>query len=203
MSAMSSQIIRVSTVSFTVCSGANKRRHQSSASLAFVRGIHQCPWIPCSKGQWRGKCLHLMTSSWPNGMINAFVNHEGATIGKVTVYCIFRELNIAFRYGPLDLILSRQLLWVYGVMLDLWGHGVFGVFSQRKARTIFTKQEDISALNLVSLDAGILGAWTIALHLNLTGASVSMAISGQSGNSKSIVHGFEIFIYLMVRRLAA
>ena len=21
-------------------------------------------WIPCTKGQWRGKCFHLMTSSW-------------------------------------------------------------------------------------------------------------------------------------------
>ena len=41
MSAMASQITDVPIVCSTVCSGANKRKHQSSASLAFVRGIHQ------------------------------------------------------------------------------------------------------------------------------------------------------------------
>ena len=34
------------------------RKHESSASLAFVRGIH---WWP---GQSRGKCFHLMMSLW-------------------------------------------------------------------------------------------------------------------------------------------
>ena len=34
-----------------VYSGADQRKHQSSASLALVRGIHQDRWIPRSKGQ--------------------------------------------------------------------------------------------------------------------------------------------------------
>ena len=38
MSAMASQITGVSIVYSTVCSGADQRKHQSSASLAFVRG---------------------------------------------------------------------------------------------------------------------------------------------------------------------
>ena len=29
-------------------------------------GIHRDRWIPRTKGQLRGKCFHLMTSSWPN-----------------------------------------------------------------------------------------------------------------------------------------
>ena len=37
MSAMASQITGVSIVCSTVCSGANQRKHQSSASLVFVR----------------------------------------------------------------------------------------------------------------------------------------------------------------------
>ena len=41
MSAMASQITSVSMVRSTVCSGADQRKHQSSASLAFVRGIHR------------------------------------------------------------------------------------------------------------------------------------------------------------------
>ena len=35
-------------------SGADQRTHQSSASLAFVRGIHRDRWIPRTKGQLRG-----------------------------------------------------------------------------------------------------------------------------------------------------
>ena len=38
-----SQITGVSTVYSIVCSGADQRLHQSSASLAFVRGIHRWP----------------------------------------------------------------------------------------------------------------------------------------------------------------
>ena len=46
-----------------VYSDADQRKHQSSASLAFVWGIHRDRWIPRTKGQLRGKCFHLMTSS--------------------------------------------------------------------------------------------------------------------------------------------
>ena len=41
MSTMASQITGVATVCSNVCSGADQRKHQSSASLAFVRGIHR------------------------------------------------------------------------------------------------------------------------------------------------------------------
>ena len=40
---MASQITGVSSVCSTVCSGADQRKHQSSASLAFVRGLHRWP----------------------------------------------------------------------------------------------------------------------------------------------------------------
>ena len=42
-SAMLSQITGVSIVYSTVCSGADQRKHHSSASVAFVRGIHRWP----------------------------------------------------------------------------------------------------------------------------------------------------------------
>ena len=41
MSAMASHIIGIGTVYSTVCSGAYQRKHQSSASPAFVRRIHR------------------------------------------------------------------------------------------------------------------------------------------------------------------
>ena len=40
---MLTQITGGSIVYSTVCSGANQRKHQSPASLAFVRGIHRWP----------------------------------------------------------------------------------------------------------------------------------------------------------------
>ena len=43
MSAMASQITGVSIVYSTVCSGEDQGKHRSSASLAFVRGIHRWP----------------------------------------------------------------------------------------------------------------------------------------------------------------
>ena len=49
MSTMASQITSVSIVCLTICSCPDQRNHQSSTSLAFVRGIHRC--IPRTKGQ--------------------------------------------------------------------------------------------------------------------------------------------------------
>ena len=43
MSTMASQITSLTIVYPTAYSGANQRKHQSSASLAFVRGIHRWP----------------------------------------------------------------------------------------------------------------------------------------------------------------
>ena len=59
MSAMMSQITGISIVYSIVCPGADERKRQSSPSLAFVKRIHR--WIPRTKGQWRGKCFHLMS----------------------------------------------------------------------------------------------------------------------------------------------
>ena len=57
MTTVASQITSLAVVYSIVYSDADERKHQSSASLAFVRGIHRSRWIPRTKGQWRGKCL--------------------------------------------------------------------------------------------------------------------------------------------------
>ena len=64
ISAMTSQITSLAIVYSTVYSGADQRKHQSSASLEFVRGIHRWPMNAPHKGQVTRKCVHLMTSSW-------------------------------------------------------------------------------------------------------------------------------------------
>ena len=43
MGMMASQITSLTIVYSTVCSGSDQRKHQSSASLAFVWGIHRGP----------------------------------------------------------------------------------------------------------------------------------------------------------------
>ena len=55
MNTIASQIPNLTIVYSIVFLGADQRKHQSSASLAFVRGIHRDRWISRTKGQLRGK----------------------------------------------------------------------------------------------------------------------------------------------------
>ena len=58
-------ITGVPIICSTICSGEDQRNHQSSAWLAFARGIYRWPVDSPHKGPVteRGKCFHLMTSS--------------------------------------------------------------------------------------------------------------------------------------------
>ena len=89
MTTVASQITSITTVYSIVHSGADQRKHQSSASLAFVRGIHRDRWISNTKGQLGGRCFHLMTSSW-------------------TVFFWIRAGHVLFRA---HLPFSRHLIW--------------------------------------------------------------------------------------------
>ena len=71
MGAMASQITSLTIVYSTVNSGANQRKHQSSASLAFVQGIHRWPVNSPHKWQVTRKCFHLMTSPWSFSQVTA------------------------------------------------------------------------------------------------------------------------------------
>ena len=57
MSAMESQITGESMICSTVCSGSDQRKHQSSASLTFVRGIHRWLVVYPHKGPVTWKML--------------------------------------------------------------------------------------------------------------------------------------------------
>ena len=87
MTTMASQITSLTIVYWTVYSDADQRKHQSSASLAFVRGIHRDRWIPRTKSQLRGKCFHLMTSSC----------FTGTEYTVLLPHCHGRDTG---RYGP-------------------------------------------------------------------------------------------------------
>ena len=65
MGSIASQITSITVVYSSVYSGADQRKHQSSASLAFMRGIHRRPVNSPHKGPVTRIMFHLMTSSWP------------------------------------------------------------------------------------------------------------------------------------------
>ena len=68
---MASQIASLTIVYSTVYSDVDQRKHCSSASLAFVR---VSPGT--TKGQWRGKRFHLMTSSWCVQLEGTLAHHS-------------------------------------------------------------------------------------------------------------------------------
>ena len=73
MTTIASQITSLTVVYSVVYTGADQRKHQSSASLAFVWGIHRDRGIPRTMGQLRGKCFHLMTSSCEGWSLKSIV----------------------------------------------------------------------------------------------------------------------------------
>ena len=73
MGSMASLIDGLKSVYSTVHSGADQRKHQSSASLAFVRGIHRRPVN--SPHKWlvtRKMFPYSMMSSWSVQMLHGF-----------------------------------------------------------------------------------------------------------------------------------
>ena len=85
MRTMASQITSLTIVYSAVYSGADQRKHQSSASLAFVRGIHQWPVNSPHKWPVTRKSFHLMTSSWkmscPNAVQSTIHTHTRILMG--------------------------------------------------------------------------------------------------------------------------
>ena len=82
MSVITSQITDVSIVCSTVGSGADQRKHQSSASLAFVRGIHRLPVnSPCKRPVTR-KMFPFDDVIMQSCYINAMLNTKPCFIGQ-------------------------------------------------------------------------------------------------------------------------
>ena len=77
MSATASQITDNATVCSTDCPGAHQRKHQSSAPLAFVRGIHR--WPVDSPHKWP-----VTRKMFPyDGVVIIYVAHYGHTAGEI------------------------------------------------------------------------------------------------------------------------
>ena len=110
MTTIASQITSLTSVYSTVYSDADQRKHQSSASLAFVWGIHRDRWIPRTKGQLRGKCFHLMTSSCPKntGKWTIWIKKSAAYIHIRTKIVESRYIKTVLKNVPHEHIKSQD-----------------------------------------------------------------------------------------------
>ena len=102
MTTMASQTTSLTVVYSTVYSDADQRKHQSSASLAFVWGIDRDRWIPRTKGQLRGKCLHLMTSSCNHWQTQ---QHRNCIGNSWEIPCFMQYKHKYYTICPLSLTL--------------------------------------------------------------------------------------------------
>ena len=93
MSATASQTTRASIVCSIVCSGADQRKHQSSASLAFVRGIHRRPVNSPHKGPVTRKMFPI------DDVINNWVTNNAISPG---LRDMLPYLYVAFVVNPVD-----------------------------------------------------------------------------------------------------
>ena len=117
-SAMASQITGVSSICSTVYSGADQRKHQSSTSLAFVRGDR---WIPRTKGQSAPHKGPVRRKIFPFDYVILLSNYGGSSGTQTSTtpvhicmaireYSQFTLLSLSFpSYVMLDDIRSQLL----------------------------------------------------------------------------------------------
>ena len=93
MSAMASQITSLTIVCSTVYSGGDQTKHQISASLAFVRGIHRGPVNSPHKGSVTRKMFpfdHVIMTKCEHGMFAYKYDHN------VKVFCLVPNLMYCY-----------------------------------------------------------------------------------------------------------
>ena len=117
MGAIASQITSLTIALFTVYSGADQRKHQSSVSLAFVRGIHRWPVNSPHK--------------WP-------VTRKMLPFDDV----IMSELGLYFFMQWLSAWLNQAIIWSHTDLL-LFGHWGTNLRENWKQNTIIFLSERI------------------------------------------------------------
>ena len=99
MTTMASQITSLTVVYSTVYSDADQRKHQSSASLAFVGGIHQDRWIPPQRASyaenvsiwWRHHAITKSNGGCRYSSSRKLVKTSGRKYVCFTFFRIFRS----------------------------------------------------------------------------------------------------------------
>ena len=120
MNAMLSQITGVSIVHSTVCWTSDPRKHQRSASLAFVKGIHRWPVNSPHKGPVTRKMFPfddvIMSKKIPRGVINLYI----PSCNQSTVYYIFVKTKNDDIYTDSKIQWRIHIDWANSNFLIIW-----------------------------------------------------------------------------------
>ena len=144
MSATGSQNTGVTIVYLSVCSGTDQSKHQSSPSLAFVRGIHRWPVVSPHKGPVTRKIFAfddlIMVCGYPdNEECFARISYQGQ--GQVItshsctphILCIHDYIIIQWSHNADQIriwdtsTMSKTLTWFPRKSLDMINHPVIVV----------------------------------------------------------------------------
>ena len=115
MSAIASQITSLTIVCSAVCSGADQRKHQSSASLGFVRGIHQWPVTSPHKGPVIQKMLPFDDVIMWDPFYKYIRDHDP---NLVHVWVAITEKNMRLGHNLVH-VTTYQLLYVKIVVCEM------------------------------------------------------------------------------------
>ena len=155
MGAMGSQIDSLTIVYSAVWSGADQRKHQSSASLAFVWGIHRSPVNSSHKGPVTRKMFPFDDVIMGNSPMRYC--HAGGTLSSMTL--IFENMGNVTWYARCTNDKMEASLWKkYSV--------VTGVSNHRQLRYLLNSffslsPKKTSELRLEPLPGPIVHRWRV------------------------------------------
>ena len=151
---MASQITSLTIVYSTVYSGENQRKHQSSASLAFVWGIHRWPMNSPHKGPVTRKMFPfddvIIDQICSTIMVNSnLARHSGN-----------KQQNNTF----VRVVRSCSLHVVFYVIKSLWAHVISRMFQQRTGKVYFRLVVSISLSPIYQSLASTCCQWSSRVH---------------------------------------
>ena len=160
MSAMTCQITRVSILCSTVCSGADKTKHQGSATLAFVRVNHQSPVASPHKGSATPKMF-----PFDDVIMTAMSISHDELIPRIP----FRMLSIVLIFTWRDLFIYFSQLHRSIPSIPYWTHSQYMMTSSN--RNIFRVTGplwgEFTGHRRIPLKASDVELWCfLDLHLN-------------------------------------
>ena len=143
MGTISSLITSLTSVYSTIHSGADQRKHQSSASLAFVRGIHRRPVNSPHKWPVTRKMFPfddvIISGVILEAMVTTSRNQTTSIHNTALAVCIFREVHYTW--------VGRNTLWQTMVTNERLGENPPGII-HRQSLTHWARVTHICAVKL-------------------------------------------------------
>ena len=135
------QITSLTIVYSAVYSGTNQRKHQRSASLAFVGVIHRWPVNSPHKWPVTRKMFHLMTSSWPTRLIFTILLRDFVRDTLLAMLkTLFRLLEVNLSHDDVFIMIKVNKRVSSDILVKLWtgkyhSKGGFNPTSKKKYLT--------------------------------------------------------------------